>query len=57
MKREIVSKRFKHAGGEARIEMDRAGHLYMHCSGCRVERYYAGMAPALGALSEHVGLI
>lgn len=56
MKREIVSKQFKHKGGMARLEQDRAGHLYMHCSGCRVEKYHAGMAPALSALSEHVGL-
>lgn len=56
MKREIVSKNFKHRGGFARVEKDRAGHLYMHCSGCKVETYHAGMAPALSDLSKHVGL-
>lgn len=55
MKRQIVSKQMTHKGGVARIEMDSAQHFYLTCSGCRVEKYHAGMAPALAALSEHVG--
>ena len=54
MKREIVSKQFKCNGGFARVEQDRGGHLLMHCSGCKVEEYAAGMAPALKMLSDHV---
>lgn len=55
MKRQIVSNQYQHQGGDARVEMDSAEHLYVHCSGCCTERYYAGMAPALAALADHVG--
>lgn len=54
MKREIVSKQFKHNGGFARVEQDAAGHFFVHCSGCRTEQYAAGMAPALADLVSHV---
>lgn len=54
MKREIVSKQYRHNGGFARIEQDNGGHLHVHCSGCRTEEYAAGMAPALGKLVAHV---
>ncbi len=51
--REIVSKQFKHAGGFARVEMDRAEHYFVTCSGCQTEEYQAGLAPALAALVRH----
>ncbi|MFB7500056.1 hypothetical protein ACFC09_36155 [Streptomyces sp. NPDC056161] len=54
MQRKIVSKQFVHKGGAAQVEMDRDGRLYMRCSGCRVEKRPAGMAPALKALTDHV---
>lgn len=54
MKREIVSKQYRHNGGFARVEQDPGGHLLVHCSGCRIEEYAAGMAPALGQLVAHV---
>lgn len=54
MKREIVSKQFKHKGGFARVEQDRGGRLLVHCTGCRTEDFAAGMAPALAQLVAHV---
>ncbi|MET7795670.1 hypothetical protein [Streptomyces decoyicus] len=54
MKREIVSKQYQHKGGFARVEQDNGGHLLVHCSGCRIEDYAAGMAPALAKLVAHV---
>ncbi|GHH58388.1 hypothetical protein [Streptomyces candidus] len=53
-RRTIVSKERPHNGGIARVEMDRADHLFMHCTGCRTEEYRAGMAPALAALALHL---
>ncbi|MGK4586013.1 hypothetical protein [Kitasatospora sp. HPMI-4] len=51
--REIVSNQYRHNGGIARIEMDRAGHLFVTCSGCGTEVYAAGMAPALAKLVQN----
>lgn len=53
--REIVSRQFRHAGGFAHVETDEAGHLFMTCSGCKVEEYQAGMAGAILLLTQHVG--
>jgi hypothetical protein len=40
-------------GRQAWVEMDAAGHLSVRCTGCRLDEYRAGMAPALAALVDH----
>ncbi|MFD5033630.1 hypothetical protein ACFWM0_24965 [Streptomyces sp. NPDC058405] len=52
--RYIVSKQAEHNGGTARIEMDAGQHHFLICTGCNINQFTPGIAPALAALDAHL---
>jgi len=42
-------------GSKVYVARDLSGQLSVHCTGCRLDDYKAGMAPALAGIVTHAG--
>lgn len=54
MGRKTIGGTLRTAGrGKVRVEEDKDGHQWVTCSGCRMNKYAAGVSPAKFAARQH----